>query len=429
MRSNSHFVLIVFVGFVSLHCVAMGRASRRWIQIQITESGKQSVYAIENEELRDLPPEQYVKLRSQALAGAKAHLAPTVKNPRISSDGLGPAILSALKKQRAYLRKRSAAVSLSSAVKAVPSPTRVSKTSAPMLPANTRVLLPAKLPPGRRSEMLSADSTCPYPMIRSVNGMTTGAIFTPQMPDTHYEIEGCSFGTMPGRVQLEFRPRLLPLETTNPPIMLQLDLPGSWSENEIDVHLDTGISGVPDSTVALVIEFPNGRRAELPNCLFVAARGRPRLLNPIATAWVKLDATTSLFHPIRQLEFVSPPVRGEDVPSDVNGASALVVRSDPGQFAGGEDSYHLSPLNPGWVVESIQLQNYAVTCPGDVSSIARSGSWDVAFDGQGFKVSWASSSCIAYIPPVFRFSMTSSQYAIKVWVVGPVGTEPMRIEF
>jgi hypothetical protein len=257
-----------------------------------------------------------------------------------------------------------------------------------------------------------------------VNGRSASAIFTPQFPDNHYSIEGCAFGTLAGKVQLDTDMQRVSVNPPIQPIILQLDSPASWSENEIDVHLDTHLSGIPDSVISLVVYSAGGRRLELSGCLFVAARGEPRVLKTIPASWIKLQASTSSSHPIAQLEYVSPPIGGEGVPHEAAGTSALVVRSDPEQFNAGTDSYDFSGLNPGWTVESIQLQDYRVSCPGDVTRTRSLGNWKTAWSDRGFAVTWASNMCTSYIPPVSSFALSSSEYAIRVWVIGPAGTQP-----
>jgi hypothetical protein len=106
------------------------------------------------------------------------------------------------------------------------------------------------------------------------------------------------------------------------------------------------------------------------------------------------------------------------------GTSALVVRSDPEQFSGGTDSFDFSGLNAGWTVESIQLLDYRVSCPGDITSARSFGNWKTSWADRGFAVTWASNTCTSYIPPVSSFALSSSEYAIKVWVIGPAGTQP-----
>jgi hypothetical protein len=279
-------------------------------------------------------------------------------------------------------------------------------------------LLGAGLPP----------SSCFTPTITVVNGRAAGAVFTPQLSDNHYRIEGCGFGDKPGEIQLESDSRVLPFPYPQP-IVLPLDGPGAWSDKEIDVHLDSHLSGIPDFAVTLVVHLADGRRAGVRGCRFVAARGEPTLLKTVAASWVKLNATTASSHAIHQLEYLSPPTRGNEVPRDAAGMSALVIRSDPDAFIGASDFYDFSGLNPGWVVESIQVQSYLVTCPGDVTRAEQAGTWNASFDVHGFTVTWASSSCLSFLPPIFRFTMSASQYAVKLWAIGPIGTEPMGTKF
>jgi hypothetical protein len=40
---------------------------------------------------------------------------------------------------------------------------------------------------------------------------------------------------------------------------------------------------------------------------------------------------------------------------------------------------------------------------------------------------WRGSFRSSSVPPSFAFNMSLSQYAIKVWVVGPVGTQPLAL--
>jgi hypothetical protein len=150
------------------------------------------------------------------------------------------------------------------------------------------------------------------------------------------------------------------------------------------------------------------------------------MLERISASWVDLSATTTSFGSIRQFEYVSPASYGEEIPGNAASASAIVVRADAAPFAAGSDVFDFSMLNPGWVVESVAIQDYVATCPGDVTRAAQFGDWNTSFNAHGFTVAWARTSCVSFIPPMFRFSMSSSQYAVKVWVMGPVGTGPLR---
>ena len=346
------------------------------------------------------------KLWSRVLTNARVTTGPKLKNPAISSDGLAPGVVRALLEQRKYLEAHGA----------------VALTRAPVN-ASTRELVGDN---SRKPPALSGDPPCREPMIRAVNGKTRSVIFTPTAADNRYRIEGCFFGDAPGIVQLEARSGLRQPNAI-PPIPMQLDSTssGAWSEHEINVQLDTELSGVPDYPVTLVIYPVKHRRIELGGCRFVAARGNPQLLSLIPSAWVRLYPSGVGSRSIRQLEYISPTEASGAVPKDAAAASAFVVRSDPGQFGIGRDSYDFSHLNPGWVVENVQLQTYSLSCPEVVGSAQSFGGWEASWTPQGVRVVFLESVCASSLPPRSGFNMTLSQYAIRAWVVGPVGTQPL----
>ena len=230
------------------------------------------------------------KLRSQILANARVTAGPKLKNPAISSDGLPPDVVSALLEQRNYLDAQGA----------------VSLTRAPVN-ASARGLVGEN---SRKPSALSGDPPCREPMIQAVNGKARSVIFTPTAADNRYRIEGCFFGNAPGIVQLEARSGSRQ-PSAIPAIPMQLDSTssGAWSEHEINVQLDTELSGLPDYLVTLVIYTVKHRRIELRGCRFVAARGNPQLLSLIPSAWVRLYPSGVGSRSIRQLEYVSPTQR------------------------------------------------------------------------------------------------------------------------
>jgi hypothetical protein len=349
-------------------------------------------------EARDLPIEQSMRLRTLALAGASSTPGARIKSPHLAEHGWDPAVSEILEQQRAYLRRRAVSV------------------------RETRFRAGALL--GLFKAGIGSPS-CLSPAIAAVNGRAAGPVFTPQLGDNHYRIEGCGFGAAPGEVRLE--PDTHSAAPARPlKITFELDGSGAWSDSEIHVRLDPQLAGMPDFMATLVIAPADGSGIELHGCRFIAVRGEPISLKTIAAPWAKLDTTATALRPITQLEFLSPPGGGDEVPPDAMNMSALVVRSDPDPFSGGTDYYDLSGLNAGWVIESIQLQHYSAVCPGDVIRTDQPGAWDVSLDARSFTVSWTLSSCSSFVPPVFRFEMSSSQYAVKVWVIGPLGTEPVR---
>jgi hypothetical protein len=359
-------------------------------------------------QLKPALTDDYQKLWSQVLTNARVTTGPKLKNPAISSDGLAPGVFRALLEQRNYLEARGV----------------VALTRAPVN-ASARELVGDN---SRKPPSLSGDPPCHEPMIRAVNGKTRSVIFTPTAADNRYKIEGCFFGNAPGIVQLEARSGLR-RPNAFPPISMQLDSTssGAWSEHEINVQLDTELRGVPDYPVRLVIYPVKHRRIELRGCHFVAARGNPQLLSLIPSAWVRLYPSGVGSRSIRQLEYVSPTETSGAVPKDAASASAFVVRSDREQFGIGRDSYDFSQLNPGWVVESVQLQTYSISCSEVITSAQSFGRWEAEWTALGVKVAFEDSVCTSPVSPSFAFNMSLSQYAIRVWVVGPVGTQPLAL--
>ncbi len=373
----------------------------------------------------NLPAGVYRELRARALSLARPLAGTRQKNPSLALNGLDPAIASALAEERAYFLQ-------------------AHTDSAPTRPAGDL----ASLPSGRRSNPASARSgkgslaplhlsranpseatNCSSPRIRSVNGRRSGAVFTPAEPDNHYRIEGCAFGSIPGAIRLQSSLIHLHAGDQVRELPLRLETSDSWRDDRIEVNLDSNLNGLPDFTADLIVQLANGRQVRLRECLFIAARGAPQLLRTIPAAWVKLDATSASMRPVQQVEYVSPPVMGKDLPPDVKGATALVVRSDTAPFGPGKDIFDFSRLAPGWVIESVQVSRYAPYCPGGQDASVSGGSWATGWDMQHFTVAWGRDACCTSIPPAFDFNLSSSQYTVRVWVTGPLGTQSMRDAF
>lgn len=336
------------------------------------------------------PAGNYRHLRAELLGKTTLHLSSQWKNPGISERGLDPGIVTALQQQQAYLR------------------------SAPLPSARV-----AALPFGPKPV-----EPCHDPLIRAVNGKASNVIFTPQTPDNSYKIKGCLFGNIPGHLGLEPHPTDPKQPVADIDLMLDSG-PSAWNDGEIHAHLDPHLSGIPDVPVTLVVHLAEGRRVELPGGLLVAARSSPQLLGAIPASWITLQPSTVRSHPIEQLEYVSPPVKGSGIPADASGASAFVARLDSQNFGAGGDIYDFAGLNPGWVVDSVQLQTYAAPCPGPSPNHQTSGHWDTQWNGRRLTVNLQDDVCTSRVSPSFTFNLSLSQYALKVWVIGPVGTNPV----
>ncbi len=369
-------------------------------------------------ELRELPPEEYAKLKAEALAKAKARMSPKIRNPKAPHGGLDPAILPNLEHQRNYILAH-----------------RQTTTSAPRTPQGiSKRTDPERSQPFSKApdpkEPAKAPSTgdgCLAPSIRSVNGLMGKVVFTPERSHQEYIIEGCFFGNERGQVQLEPQVHIVGDSTPVKTIVLQVGPASDWTDNQIIARIDPYTTGVIDYPVELVIYPANGQRIELPGCFFSAVRDTPKLLTRIPSSWVKLDPTTIRSRTVRQLEYIAPASKGRDVPNDAVGTSALVRRSDSEKFAPSTDIFDFSRLLNAWVVESVQLQTYSVSCPGSTTYSDSFGQWATEPDLRSVKVTWEGDACTSYVPPSFRFDMSLSQYALKVWVTGPIGTNYMPL--
>ncbi len=368
---------------------------------------------------------QYEKVRVQTLANARMIMGPKTRNPHLATIGVDSSVLAVVAKQRAYLQSHVATESSAS-------------TNSVLLPSQRKTLLgPPRGNPSSQSHPNSSSprtgtlsqTSCSSPTIRSVNGRDSGVVFTPVEPDNYFRIEGCGFGRAPGSVRLQPDLRVQQIGAISHPLSMELDLPAHWTDAEIAVHLDPKLSGVSDFPVDLVVHLADGREVPLLGCMFVAARGEPQLLKTIPAAWVKLEATFASSRPIGQLEYVSPPVTGDEIPPDALGSSVFIVRSDREPFAAGRDLYDFSQLSPGWAVESLQLDHFEVSCPGDRPHRELKGAWTTTWTPHGFTASWARETCTSSTSLASNFMLNSSQYAAKVWVIGPAGTQPLRNGF
>ncbi len=354
---------------------------------------------------RPMPADEYQKLLSEVVNSAKVETGPILRNPAISDEGLPLGIVAVLREQRSYLERHGA----------------TPQSAQTMLSAN-------RLASERTRDPLPRQHiACHKTMIRSVNGKSKGVVFTPTVENNTYSIEGCFFGTSPGIVRLE-------ADTASSadsvlPIAMQLDSNsvGAWSDGELRVRMESSLAGIPDQPVTLVIYPLKRPRIELRGCRFVAARGNPQLLSVIPSAWVKLYPSGVDSHSIRRLEYSSPTPALFNVDQHATAASALVTRWNGERFEIGKDNYDFSQLNPGWVVEAVQMQTYSILCPGDNRSAQSFGHWETEWTLSGLSVAFENRVCMNSIPRSFAFSISFSQYAIRVWVVGPKGTQPLPL--
>lgn len=270
----------------------------------------------------------------------------------------------------------------------------------------------------------------PTMRIASVSGSLAPATFTPIDQYNLYTIRGCSFGGQ------------APTSDQGPTDWVHLyGGTGSfygkfairfWSDNEIDVSLDESIRGFPDlDNLNLVVKRTDGQETQKGGFKFYAAR-QTVLLSSIPSSWVKL-ADFAKFGATMPAQFSSPP-SSSNGPGPSAG-SAYVSRYYDGQkfIANGQsDYYDFSQLAPGWTTDSFEVDPYPAACEGAPFTITYKSDFGVAWsgnwDGNNISVGLSDTTCSGVIvatPWINYQNVTSSFYALKVWVAGPRGTDPL----
>jgi hypothetical protein len=287
--------------------------------------------------------------------------------------------------------------------------------------------------------------------ILSVSGSSFPATFTPTDKYNMYSIKGCSFGAQ------------APTNSQIPTDWVHIyggsgSFDGKfaikfWSDNEIDVSLDESITGFPDlDNLNLVVKRADGQQIQKEGFKFYAAR-EPVLLASIPQSWVTLasfpspcgGSNTNCWY----TEYSSPPASTSMAPYPAipppgpYAGSAYVGRSSNGlKYAwldGVNDYYDFTHLAPGWTTDPSDQQHqpqlipYDAKCPaGDGWTVTYKqsfGAWSAQWDGNNIRVGLSDASCSGFFAPSLGIdnyqNWSGSYYALKVWVTGPRGTDPL----
>jgi hypothetical protein len=289
-----------------------------------------------------------------------------------------------------------------------------------------------------------------------VSGKKTVA-FTPVAgPDGTYVIQGCGFGTQPGRVYLSFLhypQKISPVSGPTQaipfrpnPDQLQFEIAsGDWSERQIVVHIDPNASGYYDTDpVTLVVQIAGGQQYKsggfIPGVHYSFVAARAAQLLPFSPYLV--NAPYTFDSQGRQVPFyvgssAAPLFSGNHtvvVVRQVVGATfsnnlpdrVLVVPPEQGQYASAE-------LMTGFQVFGVQFYHAdlpKVACiyvpPGNAQYTA-SGDWGVDDSQWGeYDVSWQEQSCTSTSAGAGGHTQSVSAYALDITVVGPRGVSPWR---
>jgi hypothetical protein len=298
---------------------------------------------------------------------------------------------------------------------------------------------------------------CPAPQIHSVNGKSSGVVFTQDPAYNDYIIAGCGFGAQEGQVYLSGA-------VSNGRINLVVKS-GQWSDTRIEAIVQPGLTGVLDGWPDLIVApLPAGSpTAKLPNSRFYAQRESVLLPN-IPQQYATLanvpvgdgsQGTGTLYCPGPDLMKLFPCIafnagykidgisNGVDHRNDAQSSpvsNAVDRNGDWQQFDSGEDTYDLSYMAPGFQIDYASVFWYAWTsdvCQGWSSDAFPKKPGDsVGYETLGhygwqsktktkIVVDWGVDHCAWRWLGMFRVDVWyNSGFSLQVYVKGPIGIDP-----
>jgi hypothetical protein len=330
-------------------------------------------------------------------------------------------------------------------------------TNGTLIAAQSPHQMPKIQPPSSSNPMLHLpplSKICPAPQIHSVNGKTSGVVFTQDPQYNDYIITGCGFGTQEGQVYLS--------GAVSSGRINMVVKTGTWSDTQIEVMVQPGLEGVLDGWPDLVVAPIGNSSAKFPNGRFYAQRESvllPNIPQQYATlANVVVGDSThgfgtkycpgpDLSHLFPCIAFnAGPPLDGiinghGEFPGPNEQVSNAVDR-DGGQlqFNSGTDVYDLSGMVPGFAIDYSSVSWYAWTsdvCEGWASDAFPKKPGDsVGYDTEGYYnwqektktkivVGWGVDHCAWRWLGIFKVDdWYNSGYSLQVHVVGPIGIDP-----
>lgn len=388
----------------------------------------------------NLAPAQVNALLTSA-RNMPGQLSPMIVNPAAAQAGA--ALVAALRQQKQATMIQRSQGAPSAGPRPSPAYGRAALARAP---------LTAAVPPSApRSPMTSgaaiaapgsvalACTTFKNPIIASVSGQSgNSAVFSQDPAFNPFTIQGCNFGNILGRAQLNY---------SNGAKLADLSV-NSWTDSLIIVQVNPALVNVLDqNNITLVLFPPNQPQGQKSGFRFFAMRREIRLASiPGADIFLRPinDASS---RPVQA--FYSSPYRGlaqtiatqtgaspsQVIPNIDQGWTAGVDRNDLYRFSPGTDIVSFDRLKPGFVLQRFQIdeRNIAVCHVGiglgDVLTGGaltglhaaegvtnyNDGTWQARIYQNAIRVTSAEKHCHA----TGGNDSSNSSYALNVWVVGP----------
>lgn len=261
------------------------------------------------------------------------------------------------------------------------------------------------LSPKENTECEQQEAQGAAPAIYRIDGKTTGIAYSPDPKTNPHTIVGCGFGNG-GTVDL----LLLQEESnsngwngnsyTNATLYTVKFNPQSWADHEIVASVDSNTSGVPDWFNDLQLEVKTKQSGYWVGGQFTATK-QAVLLASIPQKESSLYQSGSPY-------FLSPVSNYYGL----NGTVAVMRQGLAGPLAG-QDQFTL-PLAPGFAIDSTQTDLLVSDTNANVTS----------------KPATVNGNTITVTYPVVSVQSGNSTtyysiYGLKIWVIGPVGMNPV----
>lgn len=264
--------------------------------------------------------------------------------------------------------------------------------------------------------------------ILHINGGTAPATFTQQQGVNFYTITGCSLGD-PG-----INAKVYLYSGGNFRLDFQVE---EWSDNGIKMRVDPNLRGVMDhDNLTLVLQRNDGKQLTKNGFKFYAAREKVALDH-----FPKSDFSLNKFTPTKtsdlSAQYSSPSSRAVEpnIPGYTAGISWTCsdcdyLRDRPNfsyYTPQGEDIYTFRELQPGFIPADASLVHADLQCPS--GPLHTEGSFGIRWVGDDLHVQWQGQTCTTngcggFGQPDCFISPPGSNYAVKLWVEGPLGVDP-----
>jgi len=270
---------------------------------------------------------------------------------------------------------------------------------APRLESNLRVAsVPSDLlSPKEKTECELQEAKGADPTILRVDGKTTAPNYSPDPKTNPHTIVGCGFGNS-GKVDLLLRAQEGQWGSIIYTVNFNIE---SWSDHEIVASVKPNTSGVPDWSGDLVLEVKTTQSAAYWWAGQFTSAKQAVLLTSIPQKESALYQSGSPY-------FLSPVSNYYGLNSTV-----AVMRQGLAGPVAGQDHFTL-PLAPGFAIDSTQTDLLVSDANANVKS------QPATVNGNTITVTYPVVSIQAGNSTAYY-----SIYGLKIWVIGPVGINPL----